>query len=260
MAASIFRSSSRAGMISETLGQGSGTGRRAATEVSERPSASTSDGVTPIKPNAAKSHLQDYRDFGPTHGSGKGGACNILFADGSIKSFNDANGNFDAAGDRTVFNAAGDRGRGTDVNWLTRDGNIVERETVDPSEVVGYVAIDPNAAFVFADTGARANAGRNVLRAPGLNNWDLAVFKRFPITENHRLEFRAEMFNAFNHPQFVIDDPFALDYVNVRSADFQNKRLFSGNPYGTIPTFGLITNPLASGNPRVIQMVLRYSF
>jgi hypothetical protein len=68
------------------------------------------------------------------------------------------------------------------------------------------------------------------------------------------------MYTAFNHPQFVIDDPFALDYVNVRSADFQNKRLFSGNPYGTIPTFGLITNPLASGNPRVIQMVLRYSF
>jgi hypothetical protein len=175
-------------------------------------------------------------------------------------SFNDANGNFDAAGDRTVFNAVGDLRRGTDVNWLTRDGSIVERDSVDPSQVVGYVAVDPNAAFVFADTGARANAGRNLLRAPGLNNWDLALFKRFPITENQRLEFRAEMYNAFNHPQFVIDDPFALDYVNVRSADFQNKRLFSGNPYGTIPTFGLITNPLASGNPRVIQMVLRYSF
>ncbi|HJS06168.1 MAG TPA: prepilin-type N-terminal cleavage/methylation domain-containing protein [Pirellulales bacterium] len=50
------------------------------------------DGVTPLKPNALKSHLQDYRDFGPVHGSGKGGACNILFADGSIKSFNDENG------------------------------------------------------------------------------------------------------------------------------------------------------------------------
>ena len=175
-------------------------------------------------------------------------------------SFNDANGNFDAAGDRSVLNAAGDRSRGTDVNWLTRDGNIVARDTVDPSQVVGYVAVDPNAAFIFADTGARANAGRNLLRSPGINNWDIAFFKRFPITENQRLEFRAEMYNAFNHPQFVIDDPFALDFVNVRSADFQNKRLFSGNPYGTIPTFGLITNPLASGNPRVIQMVLRYSF
>jgi prepilin-type N-terminal cleavage/methylation domain-containing protein/prepilin-type processing-associated H-X9-DG protein len=50
------------------------------------------DTVTPIVPNNLKRSLQDYRDFGPTHGSGKGGACNILFADGSIKSFNDENG------------------------------------------------------------------------------------------------------------------------------------------------------------------------
>ncbi|MEX2138681.1 MAG: prepilin-type N-terminal cleavage/methylation domain-containing protein [Pirellulales bacterium] len=50
------------------------------------------DAATPVKPNALKSHLQDYRDLGPVHGSGKGGACNILFADGSIKSFNDENG------------------------------------------------------------------------------------------------------------------------------------------------------------------------
>jgi prepilin-type N-terminal cleavage/methylation domain-containing protein/prepilin-type processing-associated H-X9-DG protein len=44
------------------------------------------------KANNQLSHLQDYRDFGPVHGGGQGGACNILFADGSIKSFNDVNG------------------------------------------------------------------------------------------------------------------------------------------------------------------------
>lgn len=37
-------------------------------------------------------HYQDYRDLGPVHGSGKGGNCNVLFADGSIKAFNDQNG------------------------------------------------------------------------------------------------------------------------------------------------------------------------
>ncbi len=41
---------------------------------------------------AVFAHLQDYRDFGPMHGSGKGGAANILFADGSIKQFVDQNG------------------------------------------------------------------------------------------------------------------------------------------------------------------------
>lgn len=37
-------------------------------------------------------HLQDYRDMGPVHGTGKGGGCNVLFADGSIKEFNDQSG------------------------------------------------------------------------------------------------------------------------------------------------------------------------
>jgi hypothetical protein len=175
-------------------------------------------------------------------------------------SFNDANGNLDAAGDRTVLNVNGDQRRGTDVNWVTRTGQIVPNGGAPSSDVVAYVAADPSAGFVFADVGAVATAGRNLLRAPGINNWDLSLFKRFPITENHRLEFRAEMFNAFNHPQFVIDDPFALDFVNVRSANFQNERLFSGNPFGSLPSFGLITNPIAGGNPRVIQLVLRYSF
>ncbi len=175
-------------------------------------------------------------------------------------SFNDANGNLDNAGDRTVLNPGGDRRRGTDVNWLLRNGQVVTRGSAPASQVVGYVAQDPTAQFIYADTGANANAGRNLLKAAGINNWDISFFKRFSITENHKLEFRTEMYNAFNHPQFVIDDPFATDFVDVRSSNFQNKRLFSGNPFGNIPSFGLTTDPIAGGNPRVIQMVLRYHF
>lgn len=40
------------------------------------------------KMNAERSHLQDYRDFGVVHG----GSANVLFADGSVKSFQDSNG------------------------------------------------------------------------------------------------------------------------------------------------------------------------
>jgi hypothetical protein len=173
-------------------------------------------------------------------------------------SFNDANGNFDNAGDRTVLNINGDQSLGSAVNWITTTGAIVEPGEVDPDEVVGYIAVNPNAGFVFADVGARTTAGRNLIKAPGLNNWDISFFKRFPITENHSLEFRAEMFNAFNHPQFVIDDPFATDYVDVTSPNFQNKRLFSGSPIGPVTVTGV--NPLTGGSPRVIQMVLRYRF
>lgn len=46
------------------------------------------------------------------------------------------------------------------------------------------------------------NAGRNILRGPGINNWDLAIFKNFNFTERVYLQFRAEAFNAFNNTQF----------------------------------------------------------
>jgi hypothetical protein len=46
------------------------------------------------------------------------------------------------------------------------------------------------------------NAGRNIIRGPGINNWDLAVFKNFSFTESIYLQFRAEAFNAFNNTQF----------------------------------------------------------
>ena len=44
------------------------------------------------KGNDELTYLQDYRDFGPVHGGGRGGSANILFADGSIKSFVDTSG------------------------------------------------------------------------------------------------------------------------------------------------------------------------
>ncbi len=50
------------------------------------------------------------------------------------------------------------------------------------------------------------NLGRNTLRGPGINNWDLSFLKKTKLTESKSLEFRAEMFNAFNHAQFLNPD------------------------------------------------------
>lgn len=58
-------------------------------------------------------------------------------------------------------------------------------------------------AFARPAAGAFGNMGRNSLRGPGVNKWDLAVFKNFRWTEQVRAQFRAEMFNAFNHPSFT---------------------------------------------------------
>ncbi|MEZ5391722.1 MAG: hypothetical protein R2724_02335 [Bryobacterales bacterium] len=46
------------------------------------------------------------------------------------------------------------------------------------------------------------NGGRNTLFGPGTNQWDFSVFKNFQVRETMRLQFRTEMFNAFNTPQF----------------------------------------------------------
>jgi hypothetical protein len=50
------------------------------------------------------------------------------------------------------------------------------------------------------------NAGRNVLYGPGINNVDFAVHRFFalPMTERVKLEFRGELFNLFNRPEFGI--------------------------------------------------------
>jgi hypothetical protein len=46
------------------------------------------------------------------------------------------------------------------------------------------------------------NAGRAPVVGPGLQNWDIGIYKNFPFKERYRVQFRAEMFNAFNRANF----------------------------------------------------------
>ncbi|MEZ5399467.1 MAG: carboxypeptidase regulatory-like domain-containing protein [Bryobacteraceae bacterium] len=77
-------------------------------------------------------------------------------------------------------------------------------------DVIGSGAVSecrPEQCFNIADFRVPAaftigNAGRNILRGPGFNNWDLAIFKNFSFTDRVYLQFRAEAFNAFNHTNF----------------------------------------------------------
>ena len=61
------------------------------------------------------------------------------------------------------------------------------------------------AAFTFGDS------GKNVLEGPGEVTADLAVRKIFGLSERMNLEFRFELFNAFNHPVFAQPDNFITD-------------------------------------------------
>ncbi|MFN2510509.1 MAG: TonB-dependent receptor domain-containing protein [Pyrinomonadaceae bacterium] len=86
--------------------------------------------------------------------------------------------------------------------------------------ITGYVnpdasntPIDPNTAefianptYTFGLAGAVrriGSLGRNTERSPGTNNFDINIQKTTRISENVRIQFRTELFNAFNHPQFT---------------------------------------------------------
>ncbi len=62
-------------------------------------------------------------------------------------------------------------------------------------------------AFAAPAPGTFGTVGRDTLRSDPYKNFDLSLFRQFPITENKKLEFRFEMFNAFN--QVVYSQPDA---------------------------------------------------
>jgi Carboxypeptidase regulatory-like domain/TonB dependent receptor len=87
-----------------------------------------------------------------------------------------------------------------------RNGNL-PRDQRTPARWFDTSAFSvlPDDAFVFG------NAGRNTLVGPGQNVFDWSLRKEFAITETQRLEFRAELFNALNHPNFSQPDNFIDD-------------------------------------------------
>lgn len=61
---------------------------------------------------------------------------------------------------------------------------------------------DP-AAFRVPETGTFGNSGRNTIIGPGIQNVDLALSRAFRVSDFTRLQFRADMYNVLNHPNFV---------------------------------------------------------
>ena len=86
------------------------------------------------------------------------------------------------------------------------------------------------AAFAQPAPGSFGSVGRNTLRAPGINNLDLALFKNFDLARGSRVQFRFESFNTFNHAQFN------APIVNI--ADSRFGRITSARP-GRINQIGL---------------------
>jgi hypothetical protein len=80
------------------------------------------------------------------------------------------------------------------------------------------------------DTGRFGTSGRNILRAPGMWNTDLSLFKNIPIKERFNIQFRAEAFNLPNTSHFGAD--------NSRSGAFASTDVSNPNFLRVTSAFG----------------------
>jgi len=87
-------------------------------------------------------------------------------------------------------------------------------------------------------------------RGPSFSNLDSSVFKYFNFTETVRLQFRAEFFNTFNHPQFGQPATGTLNFTNVTPLNTPTPTQSNG--------FSSITT--TRNNPRLIQLALKLFF
>jgi hypothetical protein len=117
-------------------------------------------------------------------------------------------------------------------------GNSVTADALKPVTILGGTGPKQKWFDVtaFAQPGANrwGTAGRNTVRGPGTANYDMSLFKRFPVKDRFNIEFRTEFYNLTNTPLF-------------------------GNPANsfTSATFGEISS---ATNQRNIQFALRLLF
>jgi hypothetical protein len=107
---------------------------------------------------------------------------------------------------------------------------------------------------------SQGNLPRNALRGFGLTQWDFAVHREFPIRESLKLQFRAEMFNVLNHPNFGppvgnLGSPSAINPQFGRSIQMLGRSLAGGN-LGS----GAFDPLYQLGGPRSIQFGLKLLF
>jgi hypothetical protein len=182
------------------------------------------------------------------------------FGGGASGVLNQIIGNWQVAGITTVQTG----------NWftITDSGNVANVSTADGGGAVGFNEVRPNVvgnpngrhcvpgtlfntgpgpgcAFAVNNTFFTfGNAGRNIVRGPGLQDWDFSIFKLFPVREQMHFEFRTEFFNIWNHVNPLLGPAGAISQepLAVEFGDAQ---------------FGFAQ---AARDPRFIQFAVKFYF
>jgi hypothetical protein len=113
-----------------------------------------------------------------------------------------------------------------------------------PSEIHTKAHWFNQCAFMSAPAGELGTAARAPLYGPRFVNTDFSVIKDFPLSwrEAMNLQFRAEFFNLFNHPQFFMGGVGDTGQQDIN----------------TPSSFGVINQTV--NNPRLVQFALRLNF
>jgi hypothetical protein len=167
----------------------------------------------------------------------------------TIQSGVDSNLNNDTAGDRAIVNPAGAANVGSDVIGLNAAGQAV---AAGNASIVAYVAKNPNARYVVAGVGALSNGGRNTFPLAHTNNFDVSLSKRFNFTEGKSFLVGAQVFNLFNHSQFV--GGYLSDVSSYQTNAISRNFLVPSSPF-----FSQIDQFFPS-NSRQMQLVARIVF
>jgi len=131
---------------------------------------------------------------------------------------------------------------------------------------VGPLLLNP-AAFAAPRGLTFGNSGRNSVNNPARTNFNISLFKQFSVRAENNLEFRAEVFNVFNHTQFRIYDPshagntgnnivncygpIYAQYSAGFTGDASNASCVSGNSF---------LHPVDAHDPRIMQFGLKLAF
>lgn len=126
--------------------------------------------------------------------------------------------------------------------------------------ILGCYALG-NSVLIPPAFGSFGAMGRNPWRDGGFRNVDASVSKNFKIKERLTVQFRAEVFNLFNHPDFV--NPYGGPGGAGTPNDINPSKAFGGSGLGYVlnTTDAASSNPvLGSGGPRDLQLGLKLIF
>ncbi len=175
----------------------------------------------------------------------------------TVQSGVDTNGNGDAAGDRALINPnVAPSLVGSTVSFVCRNAGTGATSVGanaaacgGAANVVGYVANNPSAYFVQAQSGVITNSGRNTVRAPGLNQWNMSFGKTTKLTEKVDFQLRADAFDVFNHRQFT---PGNTTVFGPGGA---------GSQYSNLTNINFLNAPIFfDGGSRTMQIVAKFTF